>query len=242
MLIKTANQSIVKHFEETAQSQNHPIRNMSKDPNPFSKNSSVPFSPSFRAPNPDFSGFNISRYGELSPGSSKLSSQGIKPVQLNKPLVPLKTTNRVKPERVNIPMRYRIKGQNTLNDGNVDYGAVGGMGGVGGVNLMPYQTSEVSQSTNDVYKQFLDSIRNNEYTKDEKDYMIAVERGSQSAESQSNAAIVDIPQQDFTKLNNVNVRIYLIVSHSDFIYIVIEYMIIIHNTNNVFQFDHLMLE
>lgn len=126
-------------------------------------------------------------------------------------MVPLKNNNRLKPERVNIPMRYRIKGQNTLNDGNQEF--------LGPAS--PFQGSDpVNQNANDIYKQYLDSVRNNDYIKDDNEYMIAVERGSQSAESQSSAAIVHVPQQDINKINNVSTLIkfpfYVLIDFNSF--------------------------
>ncbi|CAG2173971.1 unnamed protein product, partial [Oppiella nova] len=144
--------------------------------NPFSQNNSVPFAPTFRAPSPDFSGFNISRYGELAP-SSKLSA--LRPVPLGKPIVPInKHPNTVYTDRVNIPLRYRLKGQSA--DG-VMYGPL----------------ASGQSSIGDKYGS------DTSYTDDrEGEWMLAVERGSQSAESQSSHTVVNVSQQDFNRYNN----------------------------------------
>jgi len=173
MLIKTANQSIVKHFAmKAAQTQTQTQLQSPSSPinqNLFNQNTSVPFHSTFRAPSPDFSGFNISRYGDLSP---KASLNNIKPFQLNKPLVP--PPSRPKPERVNNPVRYRIKPQHQTNDKEF---------------LIPDK---------DVFHEYVDANQSN---KDENDYMLAVERGSQSAESQSNAAFVKAQNTDHNRFN-----------------------------------------
>ncbi|CAG2121113.1 unnamed protein product, partial [Medioppia subpectinata] len=190
MLIKTANQSIVKHFEHKSQ-HNTPSRqgvlapgaisNTGSDnsgtSNPFSKNNSVPFAPTFRAPSPDFSGFNISRYGELAP-SSKLGA-GMRPIQLTKPLVPInKHPNTVAADRVNIPLRYRLKPQGQDAPVYQPGAANGGGNRLSGVGHP--------------YGHYLDDS----YDPNE-EYMIAVERGSQSAESQSTHTVMNASVQDF---------------------------------------------
>ncbi len=185
MLIKTANASIIQHFalkaaQTQSQSQTHLPSNQSNK-NPFDQNTSIPFHPTFKAPNPDYSGFNISRYGDISP---KGSLNNLKPVQLNKPLVPLPT--RPNPERVNIPVRYRIKPQIQVNDKEFI------------ISDSVLNANENIIPAKDVFHEYIDI---NDSNRDENDYMIAVERGSQSAESQSNPAFIRV-QQINDKINS----------------------------------------
>lgn len=103
MLIKKANQSVVLHSTRATTS------TTAKPKNPFSPESSVSFHGSFKSPNLDFGGFNISRYGHLRPVAQNMPIK----VHLKKPVVPIDLGSHS--DTIDQPMRHRLSSYEDTN-------------------------------------------------------------------------------------------------------------------------------